>query len=166
MEYQIFVWLFFPLAFIIHDLEEILVQHRWMLSHKDSLLQRFPKMSPMIEQLCRLNTKAFTIAALEELAIIIVATVCIVDVWSKYVWIPLFLAFSLHLLIHIGQAIVIKGYVPGLVSSIILLPYSYIGMTLIWNAQEWMTIVWTIVGILAMVLNLKFAHWLGKRWGE
>ena len=59
----------FPLAFVIHDLEEILFQHRWMLNNKESLSERFPKLRKLIDNLARMNTKAFCVAALEELLV-------------------------------------------------------------------------------------------------
>ena len=55
----------FPLAFFIHDLEEILFQHRWMLNNKESLSERFPKLRKLIDNLARMNTKAFCVAVLE-----------------------------------------------------------------------------------------------------
>ena len=64
----------FPLAFLIHDLEEILVQHKWMSAHKEDLLRRFPRLQPMIHHLSSLSSKAFTIAVLEELVLLLLAT--------------------------------------------------------------------------------------------
>ena len=88
----------FPLAFILHDAEEIIFQHRWMLRHKDSLNLRFPRLRPLTEHLSGLGTLAFSIAALEELLIIATA-VCYVLVqgqWCLQVWSALFLAFRLR----------------------------------------------------------------------
>ena len=64
----------FPIVFVVHDAEEVIVQHRWMLAHRESLCLRFPKARPMINHLSSLNTKAFAIAALEELFVLIIAT--------------------------------------------------------------------------------------------
>ena len=71
---SILMILSFPLAFLIHDLEEILVQHKWMLAHKEDLIRRFPRLQPMILHLSSLNTKAFTIAVVEELVLLLLAT--------------------------------------------------------------------------------------------
>ena len=64
----------FPLAFLFHDLEDILVQHKWMSAHKEDLLRRFPRLQPMILHLSSLNSKAFTIAVIEELVLLLLAT--------------------------------------------------------------------------------------------
>lgn len=164
-------WLFlfiilFPIAFILHDGEEIITQERWMSTHKESLLVRFPNLTPMIEQLAGLNTKAFAIAALEELLIILLATPdLLLDVaYSFPIWSALFIAFSFHLLIHIGQAIIVRGYIPGIITTILCLPYAYTGVTIIASFYNgWILAAITISGIIAMLLNLRFAHWLGKR---
>lgn len=164
-------WLFlfiilFPIAFILHDGEEIITQERWMSTHKESLLVRFPNLTPMIEQLAGLNTKAFAIAALEELLIILLATPdLLLDVaYSFPIWSALFIAFSFHLLIHIGQAIIVRGYIPGLITTILCLPYSFCGVILIvYFYSRWELVTIIILGIIAMLLNLRFAHWLGKK---
>lgn len=154
----------FPLAFFLHDAEEVLVQHRWMLSHRDTLLRRFPKLNPVITHLCRLDTKAFAVAAFEELLVLLIAT-CYVLVQGDYcmqIWSALFMAFSLHLLVHIAQAILFRGYIPGIVSSLLLLPYSFLGLQSIWYSMTAMELLlWGTAGVAFMVTNLLFAHRLG-----
>ncbi|MDD6471438.1 MAG: hypothetical protein PUF62_00055 [Bacteroidales bacterium] len=62
----------------------------------------------MIEYLSRLNTKAFAIAALEELVVLLSVT-CYVLAGGTYalpLWSALFMAFAVHLLVHVGQAMV------------------------------------------------------------
>lgn len=166
---SIYIILLFPLAFIIHDGEEIATQHKWMQTHKETLAHRFPFAKPMVEHLSGLSTKAFTIAVLEELALILIATTCIfADIpFATEAWAIMFMAFSIHLLIHVGQGIIMRGYVPGLITSVLTLPYSYIGMQNvceIFSATELLT--YGAIGIVAMVANLAFAHWLGYKFIE
>lgn len=154
----------FPLAFFLHDAEEVLVQHRWMLSHHDTLLRRFPKLNPVITHLCRLDTKAFAIAAFEELLILLVATcyVLVQGYCCMQIWSALFMAFSLHLLVHIGQALLFRGYTPGVVTSLLLLPYSFLGLQSIWCSMTITELLlWGTAGVAFMVVNLMFAHRLG-----
>lgn len=155
-----------PVAFLLHDAEELATQHKWMLNHHESLTQRFPMMKGMIEHLLQLTTKAFAIAAFEEFFLLLMATfyVLVEGPFALEIWTALFLAFSLHLLIHIKQAIIVKGYVPGLVTSILLLGYSYIGIEMIRNEMSLTKIfLLGIAGTALMVVNLRFAHWLGLR---
>jgi len=159
----------FALAFIIHDAEEVAVQHKWMLKHKDSLIERVPKMKAMIEHLLQLSTKAFAIAAAEELVVILLATAYLLygGPLSVELWSALFMAFSIHLLVHIGQAVAVRGYVPGLITSVLLLPYAFMGLHMIWNYMSGIEmILWGAVGIAVMVANLRFAHWIGIKCSQ
>ena len=166
---SILMILSFPLAFLIHDMEEILVQHKWLLAHKEDLLRRFPRFQPMLLHLCSLTPKAFTIAVLEELLMLILATVyyLVGGPYAIEVWTALFLAFSVHLVVHIGQGIMIRGYVPGLITSILLLPYSYYGISSICQEMSYgKLILLGVIGFVAIAVNLWFAHWLGKKLGK
>ena len=55
------LYLLFILTFIIHDGEEIAMEHKWLLTHGDALREKHPKLQRMINHLQRLNTKAFSI---------------------------------------------------------------------------------------------------------
>lgn len=156
----------FPLLFILHDAEEMMVQHRWMLTHRESLLSRFPKMRPMLIHLSSLSTKAFSIAALEELVVLLLLTCHVLadGAYAMEIWSALFMAFSIHLLVHIAQAVIVKGYVPGFATSLILLPYAAYGFYSIWLAMSVTELIaWSALGILIMIVNLWFAHWIGLK---
>ena len=158
------LYLLFILAFIIHDGEEIAMEHKWLLAHGDALCEKHPKFRRMLNHMRQMNTKAFAIAVLEELIMLVVITVYVF--WGgPYVvelWTAVFMAFSIHLIVHIGQSIVVRGYVPGFVTSILLLPFSYLGMKSIWNTFSMaQLLLWGIIGLIIIAANLTFAHWLG-----
>ena len=158
-----------PIAFILHDAEEVIVQHRWMLTHRDLLVSRFPKMRPMIEHLSGLGTRAFAIAAMEELIILIIVTcyVLVDGLYSTQIWSALFIAFSIHLFIHLAQAIIIKGYVPGFITSLLLLPYSLYGIHSIWLVTSGIEFFFlSVSGMAFIAINLRFAHWIGNLFGK
>ena len=157
----------FPLAFLIHDLEEILVQHKWVSAHKEDMLRRFPRLQPMIHNLSSLSSKAFAIAVLEELVLLILATAYYLadGPYALEIWAALFVAFSVHLVVHVGQGIIIRGYVPGLITSILLLPYSCYGISCICQNMDFgKLILLGLIGFVAIAINLWFAHWLGKKF--
>ena len=163
---SILMILSFPLAFLIHDLEEILVQHKWMSAHKEDLLTRFPRLQPMIHHLSSLSSKAFTIAVIEELVLLLLAMAFYLadGSYALEIWAALFVAFSVHLVVHISQGIIIRGYVPGLITSILLLPYSYYGISCICQEMDFgKLILLGVIGFIAIAVNLWFAHWLGKK---
>ena len=82
---------------------------------------------------------------------------------SFYVWSAVFIAFAVHLHVHVVQAVVVTGYVPGLLTTLLLLPYCYLGLQTIWlRTSGWEMLGLGIAGTLFIALNLRFAHWLGK----
>ena len=155
-----------PLAFLLHDAEEVAVQHRWMENHSGALRERFLRLRPLLDRLQRLNTKAFALAALEEFIVLLCATACVLaDVsFALELWAALFLAFSLHLLLHFGQAVAVRGYVPGLVTSILLSPFAAYGIfciSLVMAPLKMFALA--VAGASFVALNLLFAHWLGLK---
>ena len=73
---------------------------------------------------------------------------------SMEIWAALFLAFTFHQLIHILQGVMLRGYVPGLCTALLLLPYSYLGVKSIALAMHGVELMlWAFLGILFMVLN-------------
>lgn len=156
----------FPMAFIIHDAEEVIVQHRWMTLHRAGLSERMPWLEPMIARLAQLDTRAFAVAALEELVVLLMVTAYVL-IQGRYcleVWAALFMAFSIHLVVHIGQALLVRGYVPGLITALLLLPFAGYGMWSIWLVMTgWEMLMWGVIGVIIMVLNLHLAHWIGLK---
>ena len=92
---------------------------------------------------------------------------CYVLIQGNYcmqLWAALFMAFSIHLLLHIIQAIILRCYVPGLFTSLLLIPYSYLGIQSIWCAMSGVELLsWSLAGVLFMIINLIVAHWIGKK---
>ena len=157
----------FPLLFVIHEAEEVLVQHGWMKAHRADLERRFPWSRDILAHLSRLGRRAFAIAALEELLVLSLATcyVLVGGTCSMQVWSALFMAFSLQLLGHVAQAGAVGGYVPGLATSLLLLPFAAYGLWSIWLAMGCLEFMaWGLAGVAFMVANLRLAHWLGSRF--
>ena len=160
----LFLVLPFPLAFIIHEAEEIAVQKRWMSRHHDLLKQKFPRLKPLTGHLSKLGTKAFAVAAAEELLIVLAVTALVLIQYEfcMQIWSAIFIAFSLHHIVHILQAVAVRRYVPGLVSTVVLLPYSAYGLYSIHLAMSlWEMLAWGAAGLVFMAVNLMFAHKLG-----
>lgn len=63
-----------PLFFLLHDAEELVFQHRWMLRHGPELCARFPRLRPLVSHLSSLTTPAFAIAVGEELLLLLAVT--------------------------------------------------------------------------------------------
>ena len=161
-----YIVLLFPFLFLLHEIEEVVVQRRWMALHQTRLQQRFPRLRQLIAYLGSLSTKAFAVAASEELLLLLLVTCYVLEdgPGSFYVWSAVFIAFAVHLFVHVVQAVAVVGYVPGLLSTVLLLPACYLGLQMIWlRTSGWEILGLGIAGTVFIALNLRFAHWLGKR---
>lgn len=166
-----FVWLF-PILFILHDMEEIIGFGIWLKKNRAMLDEKYPKISKTYQDY---STEGMALAVLEEF--IVCTLFCVLGVVTQawyiwMLWMGTFIAYTLHLVIHIGQSIVIKQYIPALITSITTLPIS---IWVIWkciqvlNCEIGIMAVFSFVGIVIVGLNLKFAQSLiGKftRWKE
>lgn len=157
------LYILFPAFVLLHELEELFTQKRWMERNADSIIVRFPLLSNIVHMLKGTSTKKFALIILEE---IIIASACTVSFiygaqWPLY---ALFWGFSVHLLAHIVLAVPLQSYyVPGLVSGIFLIPYATFGLmnlTIRFSTAE--NIGWALGGTAFVVLNL----WLVRRIGK
>ena len=151
-------WLF-PIVFMIHEMEEIIGFRLWFEKNFD-LVKKYS----MLEKLySNFSSEGFAIAVLEEYIICIIVT-GISIFWEIYIiWIGVFIAFVIHLVIHIIQSLVIRRYIPALISSITLLPISIflISKSIHYFGYHFTDIAMiSILSVILMVLNLILVHWI------
>ncbi|EGT4600973.1 HXXEE domain-containing protein [Clostridioides difficile] len=155
-----YIWLF-PLLFIFHDMEEIIGFGIWIKKNKSMLDKKYPFISKIYENY---STEGMAFAVFEEFILCIIFCILIVITDNQYVyllWLGSFIAYTLHLVIHIGQSIIIRKYIPSLITSIICLPISIwcISKSIyIVDCEMSTTILYSIIGIIIVALNLKFAQ--------
>lgn len=155
-----YVWIF-PIIFIFHDMEEIIGFGMWLKTNKQQLQDKYPYILNTYKDF---STEGFSLAVFEELVLCIMfsALAVLLDIQPLwYLWLGGFLACTLHFIIHIGQAIVMRQYIPATATSIICLPISiwilYKCFLLI--KSEWYYVaVFVVVGMLIVACNLKFAQ--------
>lgn len=161
---QNILWLF-PVIFMFHEMEEIIGFRIWLDKNTD-IIKKYNKLSMLCENF---SNEGFSIAVLEEYLLCIIITGVSIYFRIYIVWIGAFIAFSLHLLIHIIQSIIIKRYIPALATSIMLLP---INIFLINKAAHTCgyslidIVISSILCVIAMLLNLMFVHKLMKKVTE
>lgn len=162
---ETFVWLFLG-VFILHELEEGFFLIPWLQKRRPELRSRFPRLAAPFVRLSFLSARAFSIAICEEFALL--SSVSIISLFSGWygLWFGLFVAFVLHLCGHVFQALVWKGYIPALGTSLLLLPgciyvVVHIGQLSVFSFPE--MILWSLVGIGVVAVNLHLAHWLARR---
>lgn len=114
-----------PIVFMFHDFEEIIFLERWV-KHVDrkKLEKHFAK--PMIEKsllhMEHVTTANFAIGVF-GIYMILISCTFIAYIWNlEEFWISLFLVFTIHLCLHCVQALIWKGYIPALCTSLICIP--------------------------------------------
>lgn len=166
-----YVWLF-PVLFLFHDMEEIIGFGIWLKKNKVMLNEKYPKISRTYQDY---STEGMAVAVLEEFLVCILICVLGIITQSLHIWMLWmggFAAFTLHLILHIGQSILIRQYIPALITSIIALPISIWVMFQcvgVLNCEISILVMFGLLGIAIVGLNLKFAQSLiGKftRWKE
>jgi hypothetical protein len=153
-------------------MEEVIGFGIWLKINKQILYEKYPN---ILNAYRDFSTEGFSLAVFEELVLCIVfcAFAHLLDIQSLwYLWLGGFIACTLHFIIHIGQAILIRKYIPATITSIICLPISLqilYKCFLTINSKWWYVAIFIVVGILVVAVNLKFAHkmmgWFTRKMG-
>ncbi|GAA0180942.1 HXXEE domain-containing protein [Clostridium sediminicola] len=156
---KIMVWLF-PILFIFHDFEELIFMQLWISKNRLYLCEKFPKVSKkLLPHFDNITTSSFAFGVAEEFILIsIITVVSFITNWYN-LWIGLFIAFALHLVIHCFQTLIVRKYVPAIVTSIICLPICiYIIKNIIPIFPLGTVVLYAIFGFIIMVVNLVIIH--------
>jgi hypothetical protein len=162
-----YIWMF-PVLFLFHDLEEIIGLGIWYQRNKKMLNSKFPKLFKLFDKIfSNYSTEGMALAVLEELLLCIAICAFAVGFKEYLLWIGIFIAFIVHLIIHMLQSIVVGKYIPALATSIIAMPISiYIVikcLTIVSYSNESIMIA-SFLGFFIVAFNLKFAHMLMHRF--
>lgn len=159
--------LLFPIFFMIHEFEEIIMVEKWIGKYCTDLYRRFPFLSHRITMLTEIDTRSFSIIVAEEFLIVSVLTIISVMTGNVIFWYCGLSAFSIHLLIHLLQFIIWGKYIPAIVSTIVCAPYC------IWSLYETYHILtsvefiaYSVVGFIFGGINLFCMHKLLRRYGK
>ena len=167
-------WLL-PLAFVIHDGEEILTMPRWIAEHRPLLERIAHTGAPARRVVDNLptTTAQVAVAVAVELAVLLFATV----LFSRgprpgpalYFYAAALGVFTAHSLTHLGQTLLLGAYTPGVVTAVLIVPaagvYLYKRLFeagLLSRRSAWLSGFAGAVGIVPLLLT---AHRLGKTWG-
>ena len=159
--------LLLPILFIFHDMEEI-IGFGWFFRNNPYIFEKFPRITKAYKDY---TTAGMALAVYEEFipffGISLLAYYFENDVLYT-VWFGLLISLTVHFLIHIGQSIYIKKYIPSLITSIICFPITAVVLV---NSSKYIvvslsTVLLMVGSILLMIVNLRFAHWLMHRFGK
>lgn len=161
-----YIWLF-PIIFIFHDMEEIIGFEIWFQINEKILSEKYPF---VLKTYKNSSTEGLALAVFEELIICILFSVLAryTDIkFFQFLWLGVFISCTLHFVMHMGQSIIIRQYIPALITSVICLPISILIIKECISALGCTTATITefsFIGIVVVLLNMKFAHFLMKKF--
>ena len=103
----------------------------------------------------------FAAMAAEELVLLVAVTACAALAGCYYPWLALFLAFGMHLLIHLGQWAVVGRYVPVITTSLPCLACCGWGLCIMINSRAFSLrefVLCGMAGCVAAAVNLWLVH--------
>ncbi len=151
------VWLF-PIIFMLHDFEEIILVEAWKKKYKKELQNTTMKKVPFSDFR---SAASFSIGVVIEFLIFSALPLfaCLFN-WY-FLWFGLFFGFTFHLVIHCKMSLQFKHYVPGVATSIPFLP---ICIYLLWISAKMISfttvqlILSCVTGTILMLLIVAFLH--------
>jgi hypothetical protein len=165
------LWLM-PVGLAVHDAEELIMLPGWVVGHRD-VLARLAAVGPFGERAVR-----FLSGPPERLAVAIglvvglafVFTLLAVRSGRRGLWFWVYAVLlgmaALHVIAHMGQAVYVGGYIPGLVGAVVCeLPLS---LVVYWRllAEKMLTpraaVVTAVAGIALFPLTAMTAHALAS----
>lgn len=157
--FSIVIYLSLPFVFLFHEIEEIAKRKRWARVNIDRIGGMYPSMRPMLVHLRDMSNKSFCIIVAEELLFISLAVISAIYGGFMAPLFALTWGFSIHLLVHIVQALAARSYVPGLATSVLLLPYAGIAVADMLQQFAWQqNLLYAVLGTMAIVLNSILMH--------
>ena len=148
-----------------HALEVVFTARRWASHHSASSDGAHQSLVNILFRLSGMNMSALVIAAVVGFLAVLLSTAALFagGLWAELVWTTVFMAYSVCALINLVRAVTIKGYVPGLVTSIISVPliaYAAYSLSLVW--PWWGMLLFAILGLVLAVAG----HFIAQRIGR
>ncbi|WP_079504942.1 HXXEE domain-containing protein [Mesobacillus jeotgali] len=166
------IWLF-PIIFVLHDFEEIIMLEKWMAKNRGIIKKVLP------ERLANNVVKQFsmTTAQMSVAVLIVFLFVCSSTFMASqyanggllsniHYFTVVVLIFLLHVFTHVGQSILFRSITPGVITSIFLvLPYSLAMLNALFEHRviDWDTIYFYLPFVILALPIVLAAHWIGKR---
>ena len=147
-----------------HALEVVFTARRWASHHSASSDEAHQSLVNILFRLSGMNMSALVIAAVVGFLAVLLSTAALFagGLWAELVWTTVFMAYSVCALINLVRAVTIKGYVPGLVTSIISVPliaYAAYSLSLVW--PWWEILLFAVIGLALAVAGLFIAQRIG-----
>lgn len=155
------LWLL-PAAFLLHDAEEVLFLPAWLRRHRNLLVRRFPRLSRrLLPHVAAISRAKFAVMAAEELVLLLIVTFYAAFSHDCRPWLALFLAFGIHLVVHLVQWVAVGRYIPLVATSLAGLVYCGWGLQIVINSQLFTLpegVLCGVAGCVAAAVNLYLLH--------
>lgn len=116
------VWMF-PVIFMLHDFEEIIMAEVWGNRYRKNINAVWPKRQPFgLNYIHSCQTSALAIGVAVEFLLFSLISLFSVVFQSYFLWYSAFLGVTIHLVfVHMLICIQFKHYVPGVITSVIFI---------------------------------------------
>ncbi len=167
-------FLYFVLPFVsfilLHELEVCLTRSNWWGKNESLAKSKFPKLKGYFSSLALLTRMSCVVVGLEKLMMVMLVTIAIMsatdelEVYAQRLWVSIVLATEVCLLLRIIFAIVVRRYVPGMVTAVV----GFVsGVYLVWQFSlafpVWVLLFFTVIGLVFVCINEYWALRLGNR---
>lgn len=121
------LWLF-PIAFMFHDFEEIVFWELWLKKNGDEIKNRVPAfLAKQVGTIAGKSTAETSLAVCLIFSLTVLASFLAVGYGNYGFFLLACGAFFMHGFMHLGQAIVLRRYVPAVITSaLVVIPYGLI----------------------------------------
>ena len=169
MKIENLMWLL-PVVFMLHDFEEIIMMRPWFDRNAGFLRERFPRLTDrLLGHYEKLSTSSFTLAVAEEFVIITAVTFLAVEQGWFAVWGGMLLGFFAHLIVHFVQFLVLRRYVPMIITSVPAAIYCIYAVNHLLTAgyTTWPALwPWALFFIAFIAVNVLLIHGLAARFEQ
>ncbi len=157
---------------MLHDFEELIGFEPWLKRNageiRTKLEGRLPEVAmKQINAILGKTSAEFAVPVLLIFVLTVVSTFLAVEYHSYGFFLAASACFVLHGLMHIGQAIALRRYVPALGTSLlIVLPYGALLYERLFSEgiARWPGILlYALLGLTAIVPLILGMHWLGEK---
>jgi hypothetical protein len=153
------MWLF-PIVFMCHEFEEIIGLPIWFQRNRAILCDRFPKAGArLVAHVERTSPSGFALIIAQEFAIVSLVTVLGAVAGFYHLYAGFVVAFLLHLVVHVVQFAIWRGYIPAIFTVILTAPFGAWVLVRLWQAGDLMPSRLLVVSVIAAIF--AFANLIG-----
>lgn len=169
MDINLLIWSFL-IIFVLHNFEEIILIERWFRKTYPVIRERIPLFVQREVDSYRTMTAiqfSIVVCILTILASVLIVITIVTE--HYFLFLGLNIIFALNIFSHPLQSIMLKSYVPGLWTTLLLIiPYNIIAFFEFYNQGilNEKTIIYSLFIIIPFIPVFLISHKLGEKWAS